>query len=244
MSLSGDLCLGTVRRIVDRLDLKEVEGPDGPALTLTAEHPEGKDGVCRVWEGGPLSRMVYIGLEFPPMQLDSHMVFAFGPTDSIVPHFTLDSVFGHGTYAFHLDLIPRVDLGANLDHMDEVWEPLTDTFHTFGEDDRWKPARLTPRQRALMSPWMLANHGDEAAFAELGPTVDAYLSRWFEVVEAGVTAAVRSIDPTERDLRNRTALFSPEVDRVWDSIRPIIGTQNVDRARALLRGEELTGALV
>ncbi len=43
-----------------------------------------------------------------------------------MPHFTLDSVLGQGSYAFHLDLIPRVELATHLTYVDWAHTPLTD----------------------------------------------------------------------------------------------------------------------
>ena len=72
--------------------------------------------------------MVTSTIVVPPIQLDSHMMFAFTPSDSAVPHFTLDSVRAGDHHAFHLDLIPRLDLGAHLAYMDACFTPLTPTF--------------------------------------------------------------------------------------------------------------------
>ena len=55
-------------------------------------------------------------------------------------------------YAFHLDLIPRVDLGANLDYMNAVFNPLTGIFTEACAIEGLSPAEISPRQKALMSP--------------------------------------------------------------------------------------------
>ncbi len=129
-SLPGTLFANTLQRLVDTLGLQEQSGADGgPYLPLVSQLPmvQGEVGNVRLFTGAPLFRVVTCSLAVPPMQLDSHMLFAFTPAGSAVPHFTLDSVKAGEHFAFHLDLIPRVDLGANLAYMDEVYGPLSDT---------------------------------------------------------------------------------------------------------------------
>ena len=60
---------------------------------------------------------------------------------------------------FHLDLIPRLDLGANLAYMDEVFSPLTPAYEA-GRYRGSAKAHLSPRrQHAIGVSWMLANRG-------------------------------------------------------------------------------------
>ena len=76
--------------------------------------------------------MVNISLVVPHFHLDSHMIFAFTPENSAVPHFTLDSVANGDNYAFHLDLIPRVDLATSLPYLDTVWDVLHTVIRPVG----------------------------------------------------------------------------------------------------------------
>ena len=86
-------------------------------------------GTVRVFHGdGASPRSSTSASSVPPIGLDSHMVFAFTPADGAVPHFTLDSVHGQGSYAFHLDLIPRADLATHLAYVDWAHTPLTATY--------------------------------------------------------------------------------------------------------------------
>jgi len=128
MSLASDLCTTTLDRIVSRLDLREREAEGGgPLIPLVSQADSSPVGSARVFTGDALSRVVYVGLAVPAFQLDSHMLFALTRPESAIPHFTVDSVYAGGNYAFHLDLIPRVDLAVNLAHMDAAFGPLTDT---------------------------------------------------------------------------------------------------------------------
>lgn len=237
MSLAKSLSHNTLNTIVDRFGLAE-EG--SPYLTLHSPMSPAPVGELRLFSGGPVDRMVYIGLSVPPIGLDSHMIFAFTAPDSPLPHFTLDSVLAGPHFAFHLDLIPRVDLGANLAYINELFEPLTAVFDATKQIEGLTPAHLSPRQYALMSPWMLAYRANEAAFAQIDEQVSQFLNHWFAIVDQGISAeTLASLDNTNfstRDQRNRAAIFNPEVDPVWSQVERLIGTEMGEQLREILRG--------
>ncbi len=173
VSLPETLFKTTLDAVVDKLGLTEQLGDDGqPYLPLVSQLPmvQGEVGNVRLFTGGPLFRLVTVSMVAEPMQLDSHMMFAFMPGDSAVPHFTLDSVMAGDHFAFHLDLLPRVDLGSNLAYMDEVFGPLTELFEEGSAIEGLSKAHLSPRQLAIMSPWMLANRASEDAFNRIAAT--------------------------------------------------------------------------
>jgi len=241
-SLPRKLWQNTLDRIVERFSLREETASDGgPWLPLTCQAPmfDGPIGQVRLFRGGPLLRMVSSTIVVPPMQLDSHMMFAFMPSDSPVPHFTLDSVRAGEHHAFHLDLIPRLDLGSRLAYMDECFTPLTEAHERGEAIAGLSRARLSPRQYAIMSPWMLAHRATPEAFAAIGDSVDEYLDHWFGLVEGGVSArAVEGVgreDLVERDRRNKAIIFNRDVDKVWDQILPLVGQEAVDAQIELLR---------
>src|SRR6478672_964517 len=129
MSLPQTLADGVRDRIVKRFEMTEVPGVEGgPFLSLTSPMSPAPVGWVKVYAGGPLQKIVNVGLVVPQIGLDSHMVFAFTKTESAIPHFTVDSVKTGEFFAFHLDLIPRVDLGANLAAMNATHKPLTPFF--------------------------------------------------------------------------------------------------------------------
>ena len=231
MSLAEDLCLGTLDSITSRTGLTESVGADGGAFhTLTSPMSPDPVGALRVWTGGKgVAKAVYCGLAVPAIGLDSHMVFAFTDADSLVPHFTLDSVFGQGSFAFHLDLIPRLDLASHLAYLDSAFTPLTEVYDDVHKREGLTAANIGPRQRAMMSPWMCANRSTEEAFVGLKPDVASYLEHWFTLLDSGfsqdVLDSAGDTDVEQRDLANRAALFSPEVDPVWNQITRLIGDQ-------------------
>lgn len=244
-SLPGKLFSSTLERLVDRLGLKEQTGEDGAAyLPLVSQLPmvQGEVGSVRVFTGDPLFRVVTCSLTVAPIELDSHMLFAFTPGSSAVPHFTLDSVKAGDHFAFHLDMIPRLDLGANLAYMDEVFGPLTEAYETGSAIEGLSKAHLSPRQYAIMSPWMLANRASESAFGIIEETVQAYQEHWFGLLERGVSDAAldgaTAAQLSERNLRNKRIIFDPEVDPVWERITGMIGEGAVAAQRALLIGED------
>jgi hypothetical protein len=241
VSLPRDLCVGTVEDVVAHCGLAEVAGGDGPFLTLSAAPgvPFEATGQMRVFRGdGVVQKVVYVGLSVEKIGLDSHMVFAFTDPASALPHFTLDSVQGQGFYAFHLDLIPRVELGTHLQYMDAVYGPLTDTFDQVRAWDGLSATNLTPRQYAVMSPWMLVSRATEEAFKGMDAPVGAYRDHWYSVVDKGVgddvLATVADVDLPARDAALRANLFSPEVDPVWGQVAGLIGTDASEALRAQL----------
>jgi hypothetical protein len=237
MSESYDLCWSNVVDIVDRLGLDEVLGDDGGEYLVlrSAMMPE-PVGTVRVFRGQVT--LVYVGMVVAPIGLDSHMMFAFTPSGSAVPHYTVDSVQNPEAYAFHLDLIPRLDLGANLGYMDHCYGPLTDLRRTALEIQGMTPADLSPRQWALMSEWMLANHTTAEAFEAIRPTVDSYREHWLSLIAAGVPAELLDDADADslarRDERNRAAIFNPDVDRVWERVEQLLGPEQSESVRRLL----------
>lgn len=252
--LARDLCLSTLDRVIEGTKVTEVLSDDGgPFRTLTlAPQPEGSPitadgplGEYRVWTGdGPVAKVVYAGISVTSLNMDTHMIYAFSDPESAVPHFTLDSVEAHGTLAFHLDLNPRVDLGAHLDYMDYVYGPLTETFDSGMAIEGLSKANLTPRQRAIMSPWMLVSRATPDAYRQLGVRANAYLDRWFTLGEQGLPESVLdSIVDTNlpaRDAANRSMIFSRDVDPVWDQITPLLGQDVSEFMRINLEFNKLT----
>ena len=244
-SLPEKLFSTTLGSLVDHLGLTEEEGEGGgPWMPLVSQLPmvQGQVGKVRLFTGNALFRVVTCSLVVEPIQLDSHMLFAFTPGNSAVPHFTLDSVKAGEHFAFHLDLIPRLDLGANLLYMDEVFTPLTDAFEAGSAIDGLSMAHLSPRQNAIMSPWMLAKRATQEAFGAIESTVECYLQHWFELLEKGVSesarAGVTDADLRARNIANKQIIFNPEVDPVWGRITSMIGEEAVAAQRALLIGED------
>lgn len=248
MSLPHELAMTTLERIIDRYDLDEVHGADGgPAYRLTSEMAPDA-GCMRILHGGPVHKLVYIGLAVPAIRIDSHMLFAFSAPDSLLPHFTLDSVQAPAgppgpdtpiTNAYHLDLIPRVDLAANLAYIDTVYGALEKPYKDAKSLDGLTEADLSRRQWAMMSPYMLASRATDEAFVAMGDTVATYLDHWFGLCDAGVDLDVVGSDLSERDRAHRSALFSADVDPVWDLVARMVGREASEHMRLNLVDQDL-----
>ncbi|WP_433382757.1 hypothetical protein ACQPZX_19590 [Actinoplanes sp. CA-142083] len=221
MSLPADLAADCLAKILSSVEVPEAEDRD-----LTSPMSPAPVGRIRVWRGtGAVVKVVNVALVVPPIGLDSHMIFAFTAPESAVPHFTLDSVANGDNYAFHLDLIPRVDLAVSLPYLDTVYEPLTPLYKEVSAREGLTPAHLSPRQYALMSPWMLVSRATEDAFKGIGDAVDGYLSHWFSLLSSSGSAS------PERDAAHRALLFSPEIDPVWGQTVRLLGEEQSESVR-------------
>lgn len=234
-------------------ELHERSGPSG-VFELLIDGGGQPCGKVRLFEGERIARLVYVCIDHtmvarhvpgqPMGRVDSHMIFGFTPANSAVPHFTLDAIYSYvppmpePVLAYHLDLIPRVDLGAHLAYMDRVYGgAVDDAYTTTRAVPGFVPPSLTPRQLALMSPWMLAHRATPEAFAKI--PMQIYLDRFCELVEAGVPntclTGLSRDRLAERDSLNRAILFNPEVDPVWAQVERVIGPSTGERLRALLK---------
>ncbi|MFB7719729.1 hypothetical protein [Nocardia sp. NPDC056100] len=227
MSLPAALSERTLDTLISSFELRESED-----LALTSPISPDPVGRLRVLRGGPIDKVVTVDLVVPQLGLDSHMIFAFTESDSAVPHFTLDSVHGGEYFAMHLDLIPRVDLAVNLEYLDEVFAPLSPLLDQAWDIDGMSQAAIGPRQRAMMSPWMVVCRASEDAFRALDGTVERYLDHWLSLVHKGVPDVVAEL--AARDLANRANLFSPEVDPVWARVSALLGAEQAERVRGEL----------
>lgn len=238
MTLAADLAFSTLDKLRERLDLAEVE-----TIPLTSPMMPEPVGKVQVFSGEKISKAVYIGMSVPFIKLDSHMIFAFTDKDSAIPHFTLDSVNNDTTYAFHLDLIPRVDLGANLEYIDAVYGGLSEEFERASQIEGLSKAHLNPRQLAVMSPFMLVNRAETEAFKKIFDSVDVYLKHWFSLVENGIDKETEkkifAADFAERDKRNREIIFNPEVDKVWSQVDRLVGAEMSAKMREILKSQSL-----
>jgi len=234
-----------LEELTKRANMTEVHGADGgPFNTLTSTLDGNVCGETRIFTGGgQVQKVVYHGLWVDQIGLDSHMIFAFTPPDSPVPHWTFDSVQNKPVYAFHLDLIPRADLGANLAYMDGIYGPITEYWTTGKAIEGLSEASLTPRQRSIMSQWMLAYRATEEAYPNIEPIVAAYLDHWFDLLDNGVSQEVldslKGVDLAARDRANRGLIFNRDVDHVWDMITPLIGQDVSELMRLNLEHNEV-----
>ena len=246
MTRARDLCVGTLDTIVERLGLAEDVGDSGASPRFSLAGGFGPIGVCRTFRQPGTAddssiTLSYIAMTVDPIGLDSHMLYAHTPPSSAIPHFTLDSISHGEDFAFHLDLPPRVDQGANLRYLDFCYSELTDVRARTLMIPGLTTAQISPRQWAIMSAWMLVQRADRSAFEAVFAPVSEYCDHWLALVNSGVVGEVLdgpAADPAERaarDLRNRAAVFSPEVDPVWLQVDRLLGPEMSGRLQQLLR---------
>ena len=228
----------TLAKLEGLEELKLVRGED--LFSAMGPDPVGR---LEVRTGTKVAKVVTISLVVPQIGMDSHMIFAFSPDDSALPHFTLDSVEAGGNLAFHLDLVPRAELASPLAYVNTVFEPLSPVFERSKEVFGSLRAAIGPRQYAMMSPWMLVNRASEEQFKAFDAFVDDYFAHWSALVESGlpqeVLATLADTDLAARDRANRENLFSPEVDPVWERVTRLVGQETSDRLRAELISNEV-----
>lgn len=242
-TLARKISLQTLERITAHFGLTEVHGSGGgPFLPLTAAaFGNAPVGDFRLWDGGEkLLKVVYTGITVEPIGLDSHMIFAFTQPDALVPTFTLDSVYtkmppdmdpnfpsGGDMYAFHLDLVPRCDLAVNEAYMRRCYEPMSDVQAKVLAANGVFAAQLSPMQRAIMSPWMLAQRTTTEAYeSEIFPAANVYLDHWLNLVDQGLddlAAGIKGDAGAARDAANRALIFNRDIDAVWNKIDGMLG---------------------
>lgn len=201
-------------------------------IALTSPMSPEPVGHLRVLRGSTIDKLVNVDLIVPAIGLDSRMLFVFTPPQSAVPHFTLDAVARPDRHAMHLDLVPRADLAVNLAYLDAAFLPLTPLLEEAWKIDGVSPAQVGPRQRAMMSPWMVVCRATDEAFRALDPTVDSYLEHFLSLLDKGVPDVTG--DTAERDRVNRANLFNPDVDPVWGQVNRLLGDEQTERVRGEL----------
>ena len=192
-------------------------------------------GEFRVYTGGGV-RLVYSRLAIDDFGMDTHQVCAFTAADSAVPHLFLDTAISPntgGTFHFGLDLAPRVDLGANLDHTLSVYRPLDEArAEALTRPGVLPVPSLGPLQWTLRSPWMVAAIVTPADLAKLQDVTNAYVARWLELLASGV--ADTGTDLADRDRRNREAMFNPLTNPVWTLLDRLVGAETAAAMKDLL----------
>ena len=254
-TLAGKISHKTLTRITKHLGLTEITAGDGgPYLPLLATaFGNAPAGSLRLWGGGEkILKVAYIGISVEAIGLDSHMIFAFTNPASPIPTFTLDSVYtrlppdtdpnfpeGGDMYAFHLDLVPACDLGINEEYLQRCYVPLTERLTQVLAADGIYPAQLSPLQRAIMSPWMLAQRTTTAAYeSEVFAAASDYLEHWLALLDQGIgDVEIMGEYGARRDAENRAMIFNRDIDPVWQKIDMLLGADMSNKMIDVLRSQ-------
>jgi hypothetical protein len=225
------LVTGVLERVIGALGLVEQEDALLPLQAVGGPLDGRRIGEFRVYTGGDV-RLVYSRLAVDELGMDTHQVYAFTAPASAVPHLFLDTAISpntEGTFHFGLDLAPRLDLGANLEHTLTVYTPLDEVRAEAVSRPGVLPVpSLGPLQWTLRSPWMVAAIVAPRDLAALQDVTDAYVDRWLDLVRSGIDSDAP--DLAERDRRSRQAMFNPLTNPVWGLLDRLVG---VDTAAAM-----------
>lgn len=223
--------------LVERFGLTEVLAEDGgPWLTLGAQAPIGAARQFRGdVDGTGIARLVHVGVDMPDGSMAAHMLVAHTAAGSIIPHLAIDLMRFPDSYGFFVDLLPRIDLNANLAYVDEVYAPLDDTFETLEATEGLVQVPMPPRMLAFYSPWML----HKFSCPDLGfliETIDPFVERFVAMLGDGLqtTDLYGTNDLEARDQRHRDVLFDPTFDPVWQQVTPLLGAEAVTTIRTTL----------
>ncbi len=234
---------GVLARLVPAFDLVEQTAAHLPLRAVGGPLDGQSIGSLRLYTGAHGLRVVHSALTIEQFGMDTHQVYAFTERDSAVPHFFLDTAISpetQGTFHFGLDLVPRVDLGANLDYSLAVYGPLNDVrAEALGRPGVLPVPSLGPLQWSIRSPWMTAAIVAPGDLAQLADVLDAYLDRWCSLLtdglDAEITKGLGDPDLAERDRRNRAAMFSARTNPVWGLLDRLVGPESARAVRALLQ---------
>jgi hypothetical protein len=246
-----DLVTSTLARVVATLGLTE-ETANGDAMlplhALGGALDGRRIGEFRVFTHADGTRLVHSALTIDAFGMDTHQLYAFTAIDSPVPHLFLDTAISpntEGTFHFGLDLVPRVDLGANLDYTQAVYSALDEArVAALSQPGVLPVPSLGPLQWSIRSPWMVAAIVAPSDLRKLNDVVTAYVDQWLSLLANGlgdeVTESVAWQDLAERDRRNRSAMFSARTNPVWVLVDRLVGPETGSAMKALLRGEPAT----
>ena len=238
MSIVQDLSYTTLQTLIKDLGMEELGSVKQPFKTLRSPLEVEPVGCARVFKSKSAMQLVYINLTVAKIQMDSHMLFCFSGADSLLPHFTLDAVYAGGSHAFHLDLIPKVDLSINFNYLQTVYQPLTSVFSEAKKIQGLSEAHISPLQRAVMSPWMLAHRANAEAMDSMGIVCSQYLTHWLKLTNTDWASleCYPQQDLAIRDARHRSILFNRTVDPVWQQVDRLLGEESSEDLRRLLQG--------
>ena len=209
--------------------------PDSPSWQdLHAR--ETRVGELRVYRGrGVVEKVVSAHFKLETPAIESYMVTVFTRPESPVPHFVLDVVRFGPKASFHVDLLPKRDLGVSLGYVDCCFAPLSQIRADLEQDARFAVGTAPLRQKAFLSPWM-ALYTHEPELLEVARSyVDRYFAHWSSLLTTRDPEL--ELDPVvaARDAVNRKLVFSRELDPVWGMLDRALGAPTVDMLLSALR---------
>jgi hypothetical protein len=243
------VCTRIVSKLIEELGCVDI-APDSPAWRDLLRNGQ-RVGELRVYRGrGRIQKIVTSHFSVdslppvdlpgspaasqPPRGFEAHSVTVFTAPESPVPHFMIDSVRGGPKVSFHVDLLPKRDLGVALAYLDRCFTPLTEIRSELDADARFVESNPPLRQRALQSPWM-ANYTVEPEL--LGTAmgfIERYFRHWVALLRSDAVELTSAPEIAARDRQHRKLVFSRDVDPSWATLDRALGRETVDLLLAAL----------
>ncbi len=227
------ICTRAMARLIEQIGCVDI-APDSPAWEDITQQGK-RVGELRVYRGrATVEKVVSAHFRLEAPAIDSCMMVVFTRPESPVPHFVLDVVRFGERASFHVDLLPKRDLGVCLSYVDLCFSPLSEVLEDITRDARFAPGTAPLRQRALLSPWMaLFTHAPNELEAARS-YVDRYFAHWCGLLRSDSPLLARDAALTARDEAQRKLVFGRELDPVWGMLDRALGAPAVDRLLQVL----------
>lgn len=231
------ICTRVVSRVIEQLGRLDI-APDSPKWE-TLRGGQGNVGELRTYRGRRgVQHVVCAHLNPPAPPMDSHMAVVFTDPGSPVPHLVVDAVAFGERASFHVDLLPKVDLGVSPAYLAHCFAPLDGLVARMAEDGRLTPGTVPLGQQALLTPWSATYQVAPADLPVAMEYTQAYFDHWSSLLTgAWPAAATDEVDPqiaAGRSAKLRASLFSRAVDPVWGMLDRALSPAIVDRLLAVL----------
>jgi hypothetical protein len=239
MSASQLLFEQVFKRFKDQLAVTELSIDNDHCFQAFTHSETGKPaGLLKVYRGkAPVEYIITTSLYVEEMELESYMLMAFVEPGSAIPHFAFDAMTNSERGAFHVDYIPRLDLGTHPEYSKQVFEPLNDALDAIKANPDFAPGDGGRLLLSMLSPWTGLFQATPDKLAGGSALIDRYLQHWFGLIEKGVSSSTNSEGLADRDRRHRLALYNEENDMLWGLLKNLIGEKDRDLILSLLRGE-------
>ena len=146
------VCTRVMARLIEEVGCVVI-APDSPAWSDLGAEGAARAGELRVYRGrGRVQKIISSHLNLEATGVDAHTLVVLTQPESPVPHLVLDTVREGGRATVHVDLLPKRDLAVHPDYLQRCFEPLSESRQKVEDEPRFGPARIGPRQRALLSP--------------------------------------------------------------------------------------------
>ena len=239
MSASQQLFEHVFKRFKKQLAATELTADNNHCFQAFTHSETGKPaGLLKVYRGkAPVEYIITSSLYIEEMGMESYMLMAFAEPGSALPHFAFDAMTNSERGAFHVDYIPRLDLGIYPQYSKQVFEPLNEALDTLKANPDFSPGDGGRLLLSMLSPWTGLFQATPDKLAGGSTLIDHYLQHWFSLINTGVSTTVSSKALADRDQQHRLALYNEENDMLWGLLKNLIGEKDRDLILSLLRGE-------